>query len=135
MPTFVRYLLFQVPQWLLLALFLWFLVDRTAVPVWATIGFFLVWVAKDLAVYPIVRTAYETDHRIGAERLIGDKGIAHDTLDPEGYIRINGELWKARLESIDRPIARNSPVRVTGAHGLTLVVEQDVPSTRGGNHI
>jgi membrane protein implicated in regulation of membrane protease activity len=123
MPTFVRYLLFQLPQWVLLALFLWFLVDRTAVPVWATIGFFLVWVAKDLAIYPIVRPAYETDHRIGAERLIGSRGVAHETLDPEGYVRINGELWKARVESKDPPVAKDSAVTVTGARGLLLTVK------------
>jgi membrane-bound ClpP family serine protease len=135
MPTILRYLLFQLPQWVLLALFLWFLVDRAAVTAWVTFGFFVMWVVKDFAIYPIVRTAYETDNKVGAELLIGGKGIAQDTLDPEGYIRINGELWKARLESIDRPIARNSPVRVTGAHGLTLVVEEEVPSTRGGNQM
>jgi membrane-bound ClpP family serine protease len=116
--------LFQLPQWLLLALFLWFLVDRTAVPVWAIVGFFLFWLAKDLAVYPLVRTAYETDHRVGAERLVGGKGVAYETLDPEGYIRINGELWKARIESTDRPVPKNATVRVTDARGLMLIVEE-----------
>ncbi|MGH7834418.1 MAG: NfeD family protein [Candidatus Binatia bacterium] len=125
MPPFFRYVLFQVPQWMLLALFLWFLVDRTAVPAWAGLGFFLLWVAKDFALYPIVRTAYETDGKVGAERLIGAKGVSHDTLDFEGYIRINGELWKAQLKNADRPVPKNSTVRVTGARGLVLVVEAE----------
>ena len=125
MPTLVRYILFQLPEWLLLALFLLFLVDRTAVPVWATIGFFLVWVAKDFALYPIVRPAYERDHKSGAERLIGSKGVAHETLDPEGYIRIQGELWKARVKRTDQPVPKDSTVKVTAARGLTLVVEAE----------
>jgi membrane-bound serine protease (ClpP class) len=114
-----------VPEWLLLALFLSFLVDRTAVPVWASIGFFFVWVAKDFALYPLVRPAYETDSKSGAERLIGGKGVAHETLDPEGYIRIQGELWKACVKNAHRPVAKESTVRVTGADRLMLLVEAE----------
>lgn len=46
----MKYLFFQIPQWLVLALFLWFLVDNTAVPRWVGSGFFIFWVIKDLAI-------------------------------------------------------------------------------------
>ncbi|MGH7830000.1 MAG: NfeD family protein [Candidatus Binatia bacterium] len=125
MPTFVRYLLFQVPQWLILGLFLWLLMDKTWVPVWAASGFLALWFVKDLALYPIVRPAYERDAKTGSERLVGVKGVAHERLAPQGYVKIHGELWRAEAKPMDRPIARNSIVRVIGAQGLTLIVEAE----------
>lgn len=123
MSAFTKYLLFQIPQWLALALFLWFLVDNTAVPRWAAAGFFVFWVIKDFAIYPFVRHAYENKAKTGSEQLVGGKGIAHETLAPEGYIKIQGELWKAK--STGPTIPQDSTVRVTGAQGMTLMVECD----------
>ncbi|HWO43050.1 MAG TPA: NfeD family protein [Candidatus Eisenbacteria bacterium] len=123
MRTFAKYLLFQLPQWLILGLFLWFLVDKTAVPRWAGVGFFVFWVVKDLAMYPFVRSAYENDSRTGAEQLIGQIGVARENLAPKGYIKIQGELWKALAKS--NAIPQNRPVKVIGAEGMTLIVEPD----------
>jgi membrane protein implicated in regulation of membrane protease activity len=125
MKTFSKYLLFQIPQWFLLALFLWLLVDRTAIPRWATEAFFAIWVVKDLAIFPWVRRGYENDARTGAERLIGGKAVAQERLDPEGYVKINGELWKARAYPANRPIDPDSLVTVRAADGLTLTVESE----------
>jgi membrane protein implicated in regulation of membrane protease activity len=122
MPTWIKYLLFQLPSWFALALFLWFLVDRSAVPRWAGAGFFVFWVVKDFAMYPLVRHAYEKA-KDGTEQLIGTKGVARETLAPDGYIKIRGELWKAYAKG--EPIARDNDVRVTGAEGMTLIVEAE----------
>lgn len=123
MPTFIKYLLFQIPQWMVLALFLWFLIDRTAVSGWAGIGFFMFWVVKDFAIYPFVRRAYANSAKTGTEQLIGGKGVARERLAPEGYIKIQGELWKARTTG--EPIPRDSAVRVTAAQGMTLLVDAE----------
>jgi membrane-bound serine protease (ClpP class) len=104
---------------------LWFVVDRTAVPAWAAGGFFAVWLLKEFAVYPMVRRAYERDGQTAGERLVGKTGRATEEIAPEGYIEIQGELWKAHLNSARRPAPKNSTVRVTGARGLTLTVEAE----------
>jgi membrane-bound ClpP family serine protease len=130
MKTFLRYLLFQIPQWFVLALFLWLLIDQNAAPLWATQVFFIVWVLKDLAIYPWVRRAYETDVKTGAERLIGATGITQEPLDPEGFIKINGELWKARVDAANQPVDRNSRVKVRATSGLILLVESEYRRTR-----
>jgi membrane protein implicated in regulation of membrane protease activity len=123
-----RYLLFQIPQWIMLALFLWLLVDLTAVSLWAAQGFFWFWVLKDMVLYPTVRRAYETDVKTGADRFVGATGVAQEPLDPEGFIKINGELWKARVEPADQPIDRNRRVKVRATHGLILLVEPETTS-------
>ena len=125
MKTFAKYLLFEIPQWFLLALILWVLVETTHIPVWAVQGFFVVWVLKDIAIFPLVRNAYANDAKTGIEELIGVKATTQDRLDPEGFVRIHGVLWKARAEPADQPINRDTVVTVCAARGLTLIVQAE----------
>jgi membrane-bound serine protease (ClpP class) len=57
---------------------------------------------------------------VGVEALVGKRGVAVDTLWPEGQIRVNGELWKARCAGGCDP---GTPVVVRAIDGLTLEVE------------
>lgn len=116
-------MLFQFPEWLLLILFLGLLVNQNVVPLWAIQGLLLFWVVKDIARYPLVRRAYERSAKTGAEELIGTKGTTQDRLDPEGYVKVHGELWKARTDPVDQPIDPNTTVEVkAAATGMTLIV-------------
>jgi membrane protein implicated in regulation of membrane protease activity len=36
---------------------------------------------------------------VGAEALVGAAGVASSRLDPDGQVRVAGELWRARSES------------------------------------
>jgi membrane protein implicated in regulation of membrane protease activity len=123
MRTFIRYLLFQIPGWLLLSLVLWLLVTWVIVPLWAGTVVFAAWVFKDLAVYPWVQRAYQIDEKTGTEKLIGAKAIAQERLDPEGYVKLNGELWKARVNSHQQSIPPQAIVKVQAARGMILIVE------------
>jgi membrane protein implicated in regulation of membrane protease activity len=58
--------------------------------------------------------------QVGAEALVGKRGIAVGPLSPEGQVRVDGELWKARCSGYAAP---ETPVVVTGLDGLTLEVE------------
>ncbi|MGH7769191.1 MAG: NfeD family protein [Candidatus Binatia bacterium] len=123
MPTFVRYLLFQVPQWLLLALCLWLAVRNAAVPRWWAAAIFFVWMLKDIAMYPLTRSAYEKDAKTGREVLVGHEGIAYEEIAQRGYVKIHGEFWKAQAKNNDRPIPKGSTVKVTAAREGILIVE------------
>ena len=59
---------------------------------------------------------------VGAETLIGKKGVAVGSLWPEGQIRVDGELWNARCEG---GADAGTPVVVRGIEGLTLEVEPE----------
>jgi membrane protein implicated in regulation of membrane protease activity len=126
---FWKYLLFQVPQWLVIGFILWVLVRWSAIPPWAAGVALAAWVLKDLATFPLVRRAYESDARTGAETLIGARAIAQDTLDPEGYIKVNGELWKGRADPTGETIAAGTVVQVRAAQGMTLIVSARSPES------
>ncbi|MBI3928441.1 MAG: hypothetical protein HY319_23065 [Armatimonadetes bacterium] len=53
-------------------------------------------------------------------------GVTCTRLDPEGEIRVGGEIWTARCEV--GPVERDKAVKVVGRSGLTLFV---VPARRG----
>lgn len=55
----------------------------------------------------------------GAEGLPGAVGEAITACDPEGSVRIRGEIWKARA---DPPVARGERIVVEAVNGLTLEV-------------
>lgn len=55
----------------------------------------------------------------GTGHLIGHQARAIDDLDPEGWVRFEGERWKARAAE---PVAAGEDVRITAVDGLTLEV-------------
>jgi membrane protein implicated in regulation of membrane protease activity len=121
MPTPVRYLLFQLPGWALAAVVAAALEGAGLVPPWAAVLMVVVWMTKDLVLYPLVRRAYEPAPT-GAARLVGARAVAREPLDPTGYVEIEGQLWRAELAPHEAPVARGETVTVRGVDGLTLRV-------------
>lgn len=120
-----KYLVIQVPGWVLVATILTVLGRWIDLPLWAAVGLFFVWVVKDLVLYPLLRPAYESNGKSAAERLIGVHGIAEEPLAPSGYIRVGRELWRAEALEWDKPIPQGSRVRVQGVRGLTLLIQAE----------
>lgn len=58
---------------------------------------------------------------VGSETLQGAIGVAISPLSPEGQIRVQGEVWKARTTG--NTIAKGESVRVVEVSGLTVIVE------------
>ena len=56
----------------------------------------------------------------GAENLVGAVGKSVEPLDPEGHIRVQGELWQARASEA---VPAGTKVRVVAIDDLTLEVE------------
>jgi membrane protein implicated in regulation of membrane protease activity len=125
--VFGKYLLLQAPELLLAALVLIALQQWAGLPRWSVYVLLLVLLVKDLVLFPFVRGAYEfeTSSPIGAGRLLGARGISTEPLEPHGYVRLGGELWRAEASSADASIPQGSPVRVREVRGLTLIVEAD----------
>lgn len=54
----------------------------------------------------------------------GREGVALSPLDPDGQVRVRGEVWRAVAE--DDPIEEDAPVEVVARDGLTLTVRRTV---------
>jgi membrane-bound ClpP family serine protease len=81
------------------------------------------WVAKDFALYPLLRVGYMPSAPDGSGTLIGAIGTARDRLDPTGWVRVGSELWQAELARESAPVEAGGRVRVLSVRGLTLRVE------------
>jgi len=60
---------------------------------------------------------------LGAAGLVGETGIARETLAPDGQVAVHGELWRAVAG--DPPIEAGTRVKIVGVEGLTLKVVKD----------
>jgi membrane protein implicated in regulation of membrane protease activity len=116
-----RYLVLQLPTWLVIALLGWLVVSRDLLPAWVAIGGGVLWAGKDLALYPVYRRALSGEAR-APRRLLGQHGTAVEGVQPEGYVRVAGELWRARVAFPEDSIPAGAEVRVMGVEGLTLRV-------------
>jgi membrane protein implicated in regulation of membrane protease activity len=119
--TLLRYWLFQLPGAVAVAAFLALLVHWWDLAPRLAGLFMLLWVLKDLALYRFVRKAYEPRSGGGADALVGALARARDRLEPDGYVLVGHELWRARLR--EGVAEKGAPLRVTAVRGLTLVVE------------
>lgn len=83
-----------------------------------------------LAAYAVI--AYRMGSRalkrkpvVGLSDMIGARGKTVSDLDPDGTVRIKGELWESRAEG--RKINAGVAVVVVGQEGLKLVVRREGP--------
>ncbi|UCE86044.1 MAG: NfeD family protein [Deltaproteobacteria bacterium] len=120
-----KYWLFQSPGIVMAAVVLYGLhAYEILTPRWALVLFGL-WIAKEVALFPLVRIAYEPHRRGGAHDLVGASGVAVEDLDPTGYVRLGPELWRAEIRGSGQPIPAGARVRVCAVLGLTLLCEPD----------
>ena len=119
-PAFWRYTAFQIPGWIIASVGGWWLHYSLNVPAWISASILV----KDYVLYPVLRFAYEADSRQRIEHLIGIHGTAVESLDPNGYIRVHGELWQATSEGTDTAVIAGTNVTVIGTHGMVLIVRK-----------
>ena len=67
--------------------------------------------------------AHRKKPEAGREELVGQVGKVVEELDPEGVVKLHGELWKAESRDGSR-IQVGDRIRVVEVRGLTLIVER-----------
>lgn len=122
MPTLIRYILLQIPGWIILAWLLWWGVASQWMEIWFACLIMVLWLVKDALLYPFARPAYEgSSPPIGAKALIGREALTVTDLSPGGMVRVAGELWTA--ESADKGhIVKGRQVCIIDSEGLNLKV-------------
>lgn len=123
--TLARYLLLQLPGWVLVALILWAMEVWTKIPTWALASAMVAFIVKDLAIYPWVRPAYEKTVDDPAEHLVGQRGVTVEPIDPQGWVRVRAELWRAESAASSPDIPAGATVRVCGLRDHTLLIQPD----------
>jgi membrane protein implicated in regulation of membrane protease activity len=119
---FARYLLWQAPGWVAVAAGLAVVQSLADLPVWVLPVGVAAFIAKDLVMYRVVRDTL----RPPPDHLVGARGRTVEPLAPEGYVKVEGELWRAVATGGE--IAAGADVVVREVRGLTLRVE---PAGRG----
>jgi len=118
----VRYALLQLPALAVLVVLLVLVKRWIDLPLWFIWGLIGLWIAKDIALFPLTWRAYDQDRAKAVSSMVGARGIAEERLDPSGYIRVGSELWQAEVVGDAPSIERGEGVRVQGIRGLTLLV-------------
>jgi membrane protein implicated in regulation of membrane protease activity len=119
----LRYARFQIPDMAILVLILFMLHQWVDLSLWMFMGFVSLWMVKYVLVFTFVWPAYDKLLPGDVKSLIGTEGIAEERLDPSGYIRVHGELWRAEVIGKTIPIEKGQMVRIEKACGLTLLVK------------
>jgi membrane protein implicated in regulation of membrane protease activity len=119
----LRYALYQIPDIGILALILYVLHRWVDLSLWLYTGIVSLWMVKYVLAFSFVWRAYDKPRPGDVKSLIGTEGIAEERLDPSGYIRVHGELWRAEVIGKTVPVEKGETVLIERASGLTLLVK------------
>jgi membrane protein implicated in regulation of membrane protease activity len=107
---------------LLVVIVLWLLpLFKINIPLW---GLAILMAALALfsgTMYRVGRQTFFIRPKVAAENIIGSQGTVTKPLDPEGYVKVQGVLWKAICHELELGVG--DEVEVIGLEGLTLVVQ------------
>jgi membrane protein implicated in regulation of membrane protease activity len=118
-----RYALYQIPDMAILVLILFVLHQWVGLTVGWLLGLTGFWLLKYVLVFSFVWRAYDKPSPGDVTSLIGTEGIVEKRLDPSGYIRVHGELWRAEVIGKTMPIEKGQTVLIERADRLTLLVK------------
>jgi membrane-bound ClpP family serine protease len=119
----IRYTLLQLPAIALVIGLLIFIRRWVDIPSWLHWGIIIVWVAKDIILFPFVWRAYDWNQKESGHAMLGMHGVALEPLDPLGYILVRGERWRAQPKEKGIRIEKGQRVEVLRIKDLTLYVQ------------
>jgi len=133
--TILKYVAIQLAQLVVIVGALLVVRGFVHVPAWVIVAVLGVWILKDIILYPWLWRAYAYPDTDPLSELVGMEATAMETLNPEGFVRVHGELWKARLAPTTpggspgkRPVLpRGERATVVGVRSSTLLVEPTPP--------
>lgn len=92
------------------------------IPIWVLAILMIAWGTYSYITYRLTKNVHSKEVPTPAEAMIGRKGKAITSLDPDGIVRIGGELWKA--SATDSPISAGEEIMVVEVRGLLLSVNR-----------
>jgi membrane-bound ClpP family serine protease len=129
--VYIRYLVLMIPGVVVLALVLVLAQHWVPIPGWLFGTIVLLWILKEVIMFPFVWRAHDHWQAEPSRLMIGDRGVARERLAPDGYILVRGELWKAEKTDSGPPIEKGEFVRIEKMEGLKLFVRREVRQQQG----
>jgi len=133
------YIIFNIATGLLkgtvvLLIILWLLpLWGVNIPIWGIILIVAAFLTYEIVTFRLGKTALEKKPVIWSEAIVGRCGKATTPLAPDGYVRVNGELWHAF--SSDTNINEGEDIVVVELDRLTLhVAPLQASKNRGSSH-
>ena len=110
---------------ILVAAVLWLLPQfNVNLPLWV-LGILIVALAiYSYIMYRVGRSTFLIRPKVAAEAIIGNEGKVTKRLAPEGYVKVQGVLWKATC--VESELEVDDEVVVVGIEGLRLIVSPKV---------
>ena len=78
--------------------------------------------AVALAAY-VIHSSRQQKYSRSPLNLVGRVASVERALEPEGFVLVEGELWRARVRGVERVECGGLKVRVVGASDCVLLVE------------
>lgn len=122
--TALRYAALQLPGIVLAALAALAAVSWLALPTKVAALCIVLWIAKDIAMFPFVWRAYAERER-HLHDLRDRSGIAESDLDPRGIVLLGHERWRALCVDREGRIRAGARVRVIALRGLEAQVVRE----------
>ena len=94
------------------------------IPVWGIISILTAYAVFAYIMYRISHPTVLFKPVTSPEAIVGKEGVVEAELNPAGYVRVEGELWKATSSGGD--LQKGDIVVVTGMEWLKLTVEKKI---------
>ncbi len=89
------------------------------IPLYGLVAIIAAWIGFSVWIFRTGTRALAPGPLAGLPDMAGLKGVAIKDLEPEGTIKIKGEIWHARAET---PVKAGQEVVVVSDEGMTLIV-------------
>lgn len=93
------------------------------IPSWGTIAIMVVWAGYSTFTHLLGARALGREHLVGLPNMVGARGQVVSPLNPEGLVRIKGELWVAK--SGGGELKQGTGVIVVAQERLKLIVREN----------
>jgi len=106
---------------ILVAVVLWLLpLFNINIPLWGLAILMVALAIYSYIMYRVGRSTFLMKPKVAAETIIGDDGKVTKRLAPEGYVKVQGVLWKATC--VESELEVGDDVVVVDINGLRLIV-------------
>jgi membrane protein implicated in regulation of membrane protease activity len=121
--TLQAVLSWMLEEILLAAIILWLLPHffNINMPLWGLAILMLALAAFSGTMYRVGRQTFFIRPKVAAENIIGSQGTVTKSLAPEGYVKVQGVLWRAVCKESE--LGAGDEVEVVDLEGLRLVVK------------